>query len=65
MNSISPECQELKTQYDACFNKWFKEKFLKGQPDDAMCSALFKNYQSCVKVTGHADRVSRFRCNCI
>jgi len=50
MNSISPDCQELKVKYDACFNKWFKEKFLRGQSDDTTCSALFDSYQSCVKV---------------
>jgi len=50
MNSISPECQELKDQYDACFNRWFKEKFLKGLTDDKSCADLFADYQSCVKV---------------
>lgn len=49
MNSISPECQELKVQYDACFNRWFKEKFLKGLTDDTSCADLFASYQSCVK----------------
>lgn len=49
MNSISPECQELKEKYDACFNKWFSEKFLKGNTKDE-CSALFEVYQECVKV---------------
>jgi len=53
MNSISPECQELKVQYDACFNRWFKEKFLKGQTDDASCADLFASYQSCVKVVSY------------
>lgn len=51
MNSISPECQELKVQYDVCFNRWFKEKFLKGHTDDTSCADLFASYQSCVKVT--------------
>jgi len=51
MNSISPECQELKVQYDVCFNRWFKEKFLKGLVDDNSCADLFASYQSCVKVT--------------
>jgi len=50
MNSISPECQELKVQYDACFNRWFKDKFLKGLTDDKSCADLFASYQSCVKV---------------
>lgn len=49
MNSISPECQELKEKYDACFNKWFSEKFLKGNTKDE-CGALFEVYQDCVKV---------------
>lgn len=49
MNSISPECQDLKKQYDACFNRWFKDHFLKGMKDDSMCSAVFITYQDCVK----------------
>lgn len=51
MNSIGEECTELKRQYDACFNNWFSEKFLKGQTDDSMCAPIFKVYQECVKVT--------------
>ena len=50
MNSISPECQELKEKYDSCFNKWFSEKFLKGNTKDE-CGALFEVYQDCVKVS--------------
>lgn len=48
MNSIHKDCQELKEKYDACFNEWFKERFLKGMKDDA-CAPLFKDYQACVK----------------
>lgn len=48
MNSVSTECQELKTAYDSCFNSWFKEEFLKGSTRDS-CSVLFKSYQDCVK----------------
>ena len=29
MNSIGEECNELKQSYDACFNVWFAEKFLR------------------------------------
>ncbi len=29
MNSLGPECDELKKTYDSCFNVWFTEKFLK------------------------------------
>ena len=48
MNSISKDCQELKEKYDACFNDWFRDRFLKGLSGDP-CSELFTSYQACVK----------------
>lgn len=49
MNSIGgEECTELKKQYDACFNQWFSEKFLRGHTDDSACAPIFKVYQQCV-----------------
>lgn len=48
MNSLSKKCQEAKEQYDACFNKWFSEKYLKGKIDDE-CEGFFKVYQKCIK----------------
>lgn len=56
MNSIGENCNELKKQYDTCFNSWFAEKFLKGKTDDAMCAPLFKIYQQCVKVIARRGR---------
>ncbi|KAI7872950.1 mitochondrial distribution/morphology family 35/apoptosis, partial [Spinellus fusiger] len=49
-SSIGVQCTELKHKYDACFNKWYSEKFLKGDttPD---CEELFKDYRACVMVT--------------
>ena len=49
MNSISEECLVHKQKYDACFNSWFKDKFLKGVKGDS-CAGIFKAYQQCVKV---------------
>ncbi|XP_065161145.1 TP53-regulated inhibitor of apoptosis 1-like [Atheta coriaria] len=49
MNSIGADCTELKKQYDACFNTWFSEHFLKGSTDDKMCAPLLKVYQECVQ----------------
>ncbi|KAH8233573.1 TP53-regulated inhibitor of apoptosis 1-like [Drosophila bipectinata] len=49
MNSIGEDCNELKKQYDACFNSWFSERFLKGQTDDSSCAPIFRVYQECVK----------------
>lgn len=48
MNSLADECTPLKHEYDACFNSWFSEKYLKGDTRDE-CGDLFKKYQECVK----------------
>lgn len=48
MNSLADECTPLKHEYDACFNSWFSEKYLKGDMRDE-CGDLFKKYQECVK----------------
>ena len=45
MNSIGPECSDLKAKYDGCFNVWFSEKFLKGKDDEDMCKPLFILYR--------------------
>lgn len=55
MNSIGEACSELKKEYDACFNTWFSEKFLKGETNDSMCEPVFKVYQQCVKVSKLID----------
>lgn len=54
MNSIGENCNDMKRAYDACFNAWFAEKFLRGHTNDAVCAPLFKTYQQCVKVRFHS-----------
>lgn len=49
MNSLGRECNELKGKYDACFNVWFSEKFLKGDSNEDMCKPLFLVYRDCVR----------------
>ncbi|KAI8370895.1 mitochondrial distribution/morphology family 35/apoptosis [Choanephora cucurbitarum] len=46
-SSIGPNCTELKQKYDNCFNKWYSEKFLKGDTTPE-CEDLFKDYRACV-----------------
>ncbi|XP_012255253.1 TP53-regulated inhibitor of apoptosis 1-like isoform X3 [Athalia rosae] len=41
-------CSELKQKYDACFNYWFSERYLKGDNNDSMCSTLLTVYKECV-----------------
>ena len=48
MNSLSKKCQEAKEKYDACFNTWFSERYLKGDTED-ICEPVYKVYQKCVK----------------
>ncbi|CAG8468438.1 9915_t:CDS:2 [Paraglomus brasilianum] len=45
--SISEECNNLKKEYDACFNKWYSEKFLKGDCNPE-CDEIFAAYKECV-----------------
>uniref|UniRef100_A0AAZ3R4Q4 TP53-regulated inhibitor of apoptosis 1 n=1 Tax=Oncorhynchus tshawytscha TaxID=74940 RepID=A0AAZ3R4Q4_ONCTS len=49
MNSVGEGCTELKREYDQCFNRWFAEKFLKGDRSGDPCTEMFKKYQHCVQ----------------
>lgn len=50
MDSIAPECTNIKHDYDRCFNDWFAERFLKGDTKLPVgCEDLFKKYQNCIK----------------
>lgn len=51
MDSIGAACNDLKKEYDECFNLWFSEHFLKGKTNDSMCAPMLKVYQQCVKVS--------------
>uniref|UniRef100_A0A8C2RER0 TP53-regulated inhibitor of apoptosis 1 n=1 Tax=Capra hircus TaxID=9925 RepID=A0A8C2RER0_CAPHI len=49
MNSVGEACTDMKREYDQCFNRWFAEKFLKGDGSGDPCTDLFKRYQQCVQ----------------
>nr|XP_039320330.1 TP53-regulated inhibitor of apoptosis 1-like [Saimiri boliviensis boliviensis] len=49
MNSVVEACTEMKHEYNQCFNRWFAEKFLKGDSSRDPCTDLFKRYQQCVQ----------------
>ncbi|KAI9025694.1 mitochondrial distribution/morphology family 35/apoptosis [Hyaloraphidium curvatum] len=48
MASLSPECTGLKKEYDDCFNKWYADKFLRGDVASNDCKDLFDRYRACV-----------------
>ncbi|OCU01779.1 hypothetical protein XELAEV_18007556mg [Xenopus laevis] len=49
MNSVGEECTDMKREYDQCFNRWFAEKFLKGEGSGDPCTELFRRYRECVQ----------------
>lgn len=49
MNSVGEACTDLKREYDQCFNRWFAEKFLKGDRSGDPCTESFRKYQHCVQ----------------
>ncbi|ELW63842.1 TP53-regulated inhibitor of apoptosis 1 [Tupaia chinensis] len=53
MNSVGEACTDMKREYDQCFNRWFAEKFLKGDGSGDPCTDLFKRYQQCVQDNWH------------
>lgn len=61
MESIGKDCSALKQEYDACFNKWYAEKFLKGHVNPAEetvpCEELFKTYRECVVTAMKAKKI--------
>ncbi|GES77959.1 distribution and morphology protein 35 [Rhizophagus clarus] len=56
--SIGSQCNELKKEYDTCFNKWYSEKFLKGdvRPE---CEELFKKYKDCVMIAVKQKQIDK------
>lgn len=50
MNSIGFECNDLKKEYDVCFNVWYLESFFKGEYKIDFCGEFLKSYRLCVLV---------------
>ncbi|KAG7697954.1 hypothetical protein KL930_001616 [Ogataea haglerorum] len=48
--SFAPECTDLKQKYDACFNYWYTEKFLKGKSVYNECEDLWADYKECIDI---------------
>lgn len=52
LRSLEDNCTQHKTVYESCFNRWFRDDFLKGSKSDhqSVCGELFSTYQDCLKV---------------
>ncbi|KAL2608426.1 hypothetical protein R1flu_026999 [Riccia fluitans] len=44
-------CSALKMAYNECFNRWYTDKFLKGQWDKEECQAEWEAYRACLSET--------------
>eukprot|EP00276_Gloeochaete_wittrockiana_P009918 CAMPEP_0184656648 /NCGR_PEP_ID=MMETSP0308-20130426/16655_1 /TAXON_ID=38269 /ORGANISM="Gloeochaete witrockiana, Strain SAG 46.84" /LENGTH=75 /DNA_ID=CAMNT_0027093867 /DNA_START=174 /DNA_END=401 /DNA_ORIENTATION=+ len=47
MSDFQKACPELKQEYSTCFNKWYTEKFLKGDMTQE-CQNEWEDYRKCV-----------------
>jgi hypothetical protein len=44
-------CSELRAAYHECFNRWYAEKFAKGQFQKDDCADHWHKYRACLEVT--------------
>ncbi|XP_022754695.1 uncharacterized protein At4g33100 [Durio zibethinus] len=58
-NSTSP-CAHLRAAYHNCFNRWYSEKFVKGQWNKEECLSEWQKYRSCLSEHLDDKHLSRF-----
>ncbi|KAI4316495.1 hypothetical protein L6164_024475 [Bauhinia variegata] len=58
-SSKSP-CAHLRDAYHNCFNRWYAEKFLKGQWDKEDCVSEWQKYRACLSEHLEDKHLSRF-----
>ncbi|KAI3902982.1 hypothetical protein MKW92_028716 [Papaver armeniacum] len=57
--STSP-CAQLRSAYHQCFNKWYSEKFLKGEWDKEECVSEWQKYKACLSEHLEVKQLARF-----
>ncbi|KAK4793706.1 hypothetical protein SAY86_024141 [Trapa natans] len=58
-SSTSP-CAQIRAAYYSCFNKWYSEKFVKGQWQKEECFAEWQKYRACLTEHLEDKHLSRF-----
>ncbi|XP_054798622.1 uncharacterized protein At4g33100 isoform X2 [Prosopis cineraria] len=58
-SSTSP-CAPLRDAYHNCFNRWYAEKFMKGQWDKEECLSEWEKYRACLSQNLEDKHLSRF-----
>ncbi|KAK1265242.1 hypothetical protein QJS04_geneDACA017860 [Acorus gramineus] len=46
--SYTSPCADLRDAYHDCFNRWYSEKFSKGQWDKEGCVSEWEKYRACL-----------------
>lgn len=61
-SAVAAACSELRAAYHECFNRWYAEKFAKGQWHKDDCVGEWHKYRACLEVNLNHPRVlSRLR----
>ncbi|XP_062097269.1 uncharacterized protein At4g33100 isoform X2 [Humulus lupulus] len=58
-SSTSP-CANFKAAYHNCFNRWYSEKFVKGQWSKEECVSEWQKYKACLSEHLDDKHLSRF-----
>nr|BAK06479.1 predicted protein [Hordeum vulgare subsp. vulgare] len=63
-------CSELRAAYHECFNRWYADKFAKGQWNKDDCAADWHKYRACLEVNPSPRLPSPLppttvRCHCL
>nr|GMC51298.1 uncharacterized protein At4g33100 [Ipomoea batatas]GME17062.1 uncharacterized protein At4g33100 [Ipomoea batatas] len=59
-SSATSPCAHLREAYHNCFNRWYSEKFLKGQWDKEECVSEWQKYRDCLSQHLDDKYLSRF-----
>ncbi|CAA3001721.1 uncharacterized protein At4g33100 [Olea europaea var. sylvestris] len=59
-SSATSPCAHLRTAYHNCFNRWYAEKFLKGEWNKQECVSEWEKYRECLSQHLDDKHLSRF-----
>lgn len=49
MEEANKRCETIKTIYERCYRKWYREEFMQGKFEPA-CQDEFEEYKDCVRI---------------
>ncbi|KAA0064723.1 hypothetical protein IC582_005963 [Cucumis melo] len=58
--SATSPCADLRAAYHNCFNRWYSEKFVKGNWDEEPCVSEWQKYRACLYEHLDDKKLKRF-----